>query len=107
MIVYSVLASGPTGLSVKWRGAMTLWLRTCRVRHVMRSSNRTLRCELTIALTERGNGAKYLFNELLREGSRQDVMRRAGYKETAYADGTYCNTCERTLLKLPPGARNE
>jgi RHS repeat-associated protein len=33
--------------------------------------------------------AGYLFNELLHSGP--GAMQRAGYKETAYADGTYCN----------------
>jgi RHS repeat-associated protein len=33
----------------------------------------------------------YLYNELLHVGTTDDAMRRSGYTETKYADGTYCN----------------
>ncbi len=44
----------------------------------------------------------YLFNELLHSGP--GAMQRAGYKETAYADGTYCNIQGSPSCGYPQGA---
>jgi hypothetical protein len=38
-----------------------------------------------------GGSIEYLFNELLHQGNRREAMQRAGYVETSYPDGTYCN----------------
>jgi hypothetical protein len=38
-----------------------------------------------------GGSIEYLFNELMHQGNRREAMQRAGYVETSYSDGTYCN----------------
>jgi RHS repeat-associated protein len=55
------------------------------------------------------NGAKtaaygYLFNELLTQGNRLAAQQRAGYKETSYSDGTYCNIQGSPACGSPSGA---
>jgi RHS repeat-associated protein len=49
----------------------------------------------------------YMFNELLHEGSSKEAMQRAGYAETSYPDGTYCNVQGGSGACGFPGATSE